>query len=62
MGAKFKITETRIGSRFGGVEKKGYTATLVTNREISAKEFSEILAEKTRLHPVDCLKVLMTIS
>ena len=62
MPAKFKVTSTYKRSRFMGSEKPSYTATLVTNREIKAKEFSEILAKRTRISEIDCLKILMTIS
>ena len=62
MPAKFKVTSTYKRSRFMGSEKPSYTATLVTNREIKAKEFSEILSKRTRVNEIDCLKILMTIS
>ena len=62
MAAKFKISETCKGSSFQETKEKAYTATLVTNREIKAKEFSEILSKKTRVNEIDCLKILMTIS
>ena len=62
MAAKFKISETYKGSSFPETKEKAYTATLVTNREIKAKEFSEILSKKTRVNEIDCLKILMTIS
>lgn len=62
MPAKFKVTSTYKRSRFMGNEERSYTATLVTNREIKAKEFSEILAKRTRISEIDCLKILMTIS
>lgn len=62
MPAKFKVTSTYKRSRFMGSEKPSYTATLVKNREIKAKEFSEILAKRTRVSEIDCLKILMTIS
>lgn len=62
MPAKFKVTSTYKRSRFMGSEEPSYTATLVTNREIKAKEFSEILAKRTRISEIDCLKILMTIS
>ena len=39
-----------------------YTATLVKNREVSAEEFSEVLTKRTRINPIDCLKLLMTVA
>ncbi len=54
MPAKFKVTSTCKSSRFMGGEEPSYTAALVTDREIKAKEFSEILAKRKRISEIDC--------
>lgn len=58
--AKFKVTRKQVP--YSGGLKTSYTATLVKNREVSAEEFSEVLTKKTRVNPIDCLKLLMTVA